>query len=229
MIDAVLFEFEGVIADTGEARRSALLDTLEEDGLALDVSEYAECCAAMPVRSSVRAAFARRQVPNDETLVELTAVRAERRFSAMVETGVSLTVGAHAFLEAIHGRTRLGIVSRASREDIDAALRLAQLEHAFEFIIANDDAYRPKPARDSYVGALERLARRRPIDVRNVVALEDGAPGIHAAKAASVRCAVVGSLPMHLAVDADALIPSLAGQTLASIDALTAGPPGAER
>jgi hypothetical protein len=33
----------------------------------------------------------------------------------------------------------------------------------------------------------------------------------------------VGSLPVHLAVDADALIPSLAGQTLPSIDALTAG------
>ena len=53
MIDAVLFEFEGVIADTSAARRRALLDTLREDGVGLTESEYVEHCAAMPVRASV--------------------------------------------------------------------------------------------------------------------------------------------------------------------------------
>jgi len=63
----------------------------------------------------------------------------------------------------------------------------------------------------------------------HVVALEDGAAGIRSAKSAGLRCAVVGSLPVHLAVDADALIPSLIGQRAATIDALTRGEHGAER
>jgi beta-phosphoglucomutase-like phosphatase (HAD superfamily) len=64
---------------------------------------------------------------------------------------------------------------------------------------------------------------------KNVVALEDGPTGIRAAKAAGLRCAVIGAVPVHEAVDADALIPSLVGMTIASIDTLTLGERGAQR
>ena len=105
---------------------------------------------------------------------------------------------------------------------------MAQLDHAFEFVIADDDALQPKPSPAAYVAALDRLARGAR-DGEDVVAFEAGPAGIRAAKAAGVRCAAVGPLPVHLAVNADALVPSLAGQTLASIDALTLGTHTAER
>jgi beta-phosphoglucomutase-like phosphatase (HAD superfamily) len=229
MIDAVLFEFEGVIADTSAARRRALLETLREDGVGLSESEYVEHCAAMPVRASVRAAFALRRLARDGTSIELAAIRTERRFADMVDTGLSLVDGAGELIESLQGQTRLGIVSRASRDEIDTTLALAQLDHAFEFIIADDDAFLAKPSPAPYLGALDRLARRRSVTAKNVVALEDGAVGIRSAKAAGLRCAVVGSLPAHLALDADALIPSLVGQRAATIDALTLGEHGAER
>lgn len=221
MIDAVLLEFDGVIADTRAARRSALRETLAEDGVLLSIADFDECCAAMPVRASVRAALALRDRTTDETMVELTAVRAERRFSDLIGTGVSLVDGVAEFIGSAHALTRLGIVSYATRAEIDAVLALARLEHVFELIIAGDDAYQPKPSPAPYVGALERLSRRRAVVPQSVVALEPGAVGIRAAKLAGVRCAAVGPVPIHLGVDADALIPSLAGQTVASLDALT--------
>ena len=229
MIDAVLLEFDGVIADTRAARRDALLDALHGDGITLSSSEYLERCASMPVRASVGAAYALRKLPRDETGIELAAVRAERRFSEFVGTGLSLVDGVRALIESLHGQTRLGIVTRAARADVDAMLGLAQLEHAFEFVIADDDAYEPKPAPAQYVGALARLSRRRVVSPRNVVALEDGPTGIRAAKTAGLRCAAVGPLPVHLAVDADALIPSLTALTIASLDAVTLGAHGAGR
>ena len=229
MIEAVLFEFDGVIADTRLVRRRALMDTIAGDGITLTDDEYVECCAGLPTRAAIRAAFALRGVPIDDTGVELAGLRTDRRFATLVETGISLVEGARAAIEALQGSTRLGIVSRAARRDIDQALMLAQLDHAFEFIIADDDPFPPKPSSAAYVGALERLWRRRPVVARNVVALEDGPAGIHAAKAAGLRCAVVGSLPVHLALDADALIPSLAGLALRSLDAVTRGTHGAER
>jgi len=229
MIDAVLFEFEGVIADTSATRRRTLLETLREDGVGLSESEYIEHCAGMPVRASVRAALALRNVGRDETLVDLVAMRTERRFADLVGTGLSLIHGAGELIESLQGQTRLGIVSRASRADIDATLALAQLDHAFEFIIANDDAFQPKPSPAPYLGALDRLARRRPVKTQHVVALEDSAAGIRSAKAAGLRCAVVGALPVHVAVNADALMPSLMGQRAATIDALTRGEHRAER
>ena len=229
MIDAVLFEFEGVIADTSATRRRTLLETLREDGVALSELEYIEHCAGMPVRASVRAALALRNLPRDEMSVELVALRTERRFADFVGTGLSLVDGAGDLIESMQGQTRLGIVSRASRSDIATTLALAQLDHAFEFIIADDDPYPPKPSPAPYLGALDRLTRRRSVKPTHVVALEDGAAGIRSAKSAGLRCAVVGSLPVHLAVDADALIPSLSGQRAATIDALTRGEHGAER
>ena len=229
MIDAVLFEFEGVVADTRAGRRASLLDTLQEDGVGLTDAEYIEHCAAMPVRAAVRAAFTLRRIARDEVAIELAAMRAERRFANLVETGLSLVDGAVDLIGSLHSQTRLGIVSRASRSEIDATLALAQLDHSFEFLIAGDDAFPSKPSPASYLGGLERLGRRRAVLPRNVVALEDGPVGIRAAKAACVRCAVVGSLPVHLALDADALIPSLVGQSATTLDALTLGEHGAER
>src|SRR3982750_3090857 len=155
MIDAVLFEFEGVIADTSATRRRTLLDTLREDGIALSASEYIEHCAGMPVRASVRAAMALRNFPRDDTSIELVAMRTERRFADLVGTGLSLVGGAVELIESLQGQTRLAIVSRASRADIDATLALAQLDHAFEFIVADDDAFQPKPSPAPYLGALD--------------------------------------------------------------------------
>jgi beta-phosphoglucomutase len=229
MMHAVLLEFEGVIADTREVRQSALAASLADEGIVLTESEYAEHCLAMPVRASVRAALLLRGIRGDETRVDLATVRAERRFAELVETGVSLVEGAGKLIETLHGHTRLGIVSRASRREIEPLFSLAGLDHSFEFVIADDDPFLPKPSAASYEAAIERLARRRAVSARNVVALEDGRTGIRAAKAAGLRCAAVGPMPAHLAMDADALLPTLVGQTAASIDALTSGERTAER
>jgi beta-phosphoglucomutase len=229
MIQAVLFEFEGVIADTRDARRRALVDTLEEDGVSISDTEYDEHCAALPTRSAARAALERRGGATDETAVDLATIRADRKFSALIEAGISLMPGVRAFVESMQGQVRLGLVSRTARRDIESTLAMAQLDYAFEFVISGDDPFPPKPSAEPYLASLERLARRRSVDARNVVALEDGVPGIRAARAAGLRCAVVGTLPVHLAVNADALIPSLVGQTVASIDAVTLGERPAQR
>jgi len=229
MLHAVLLEFEGVLAETRDARRRALTRALADEGIVLTEAEHAECCAAMPVRSAVRAALALRGIHGDETRADLLTLRSERHFAALVETGLSLADGAVAFIESMHGQVRLGIVSRASRREIEPTLSLAGIDHSFEFIIADDDAFLPKPASVSYLAAIERLARRRAVAHTNVVALEDGPAGIRAAKGAGIRCAVVGSVPAHLAMNADALLPALVGQSAASIDALTSGARAAER
>jgi beta-phosphoglucomutase len=229
MIEAVLFEFDGVLADTHDARRRALLDTLEEDGVIVDDADYADWCASLPVRAAVRTALARSGVPADDTRVDLTAARADRKFRALLESGLSLVPGARALVDSMQGQARLGLVSRAARRDIEHALGLAQLDYAFEFVISDDDPFAAKPSPEPYLAALERLARRRPVSGAHVVALEDSIAGVRSAKAAGLRCAVVGTLPVHLAVNADALIPSLAGLTAASIDALTLGKRPAER
>jgi beta-phosphoglucomutase len=217
MFDTVLFEFEGVIADTSRVRSRALQQSLAEEGLTITDDEFDESCAGFPVRDCVIAALALRRANRDETDVDLIALRTERYFAEMLGKGVSLCPGAHEFVTGLTGRSRLGIVTRARRREVDYILDLAGLDAAFECIVSADDVNSPKPSPEPYEKAIERLARRRISRPGATLALEDAPTGILAAKSVKVRCVAVGRMPVYHAVNADAYVPSLEGQTLDSL------------
>lgn len=212
VLDAVLMEFDGVIADTAAARHEALVQVLREDGVTLADSDYPSTCGGRSTADAVRAIIAMRDLTMDETATELLTLRVERAFSAHLSKGVVLVDGAREAVERLAGRTRLGIVSRARRRDIEFIVSLARLEHVFMCIVGAEDAYPPKPSPAPYLAALRRLERTRPAPARGVViALEDGQDGIRSAASAGVRCVAIGALPAHVAMEADAILPSVAG------------------
>jgi beta-phosphoglucomutase-like phosphatase (HAD superfamily) len=221
MLDTVLFEFEGVLADTTDARRDALIAALHADGLLLSAVEYREHCAGLGLEDAARSALSLRGIRGDETAVALTTARAERAFRAYVGKGVTLAEGAREALERLHVVARLGIVSRTGRDEIALLLALARLEHLFTCVVAAEDAFPPKPAPTPHRTALARLTRQRPVAVRGVVvALEDSLPGIRAARSAGIRCVAVGDLPAHVVMEADGWITSLRGLTPDALDAI---------
>ena len=215
----LLLEFEGVLIETRAMRRHALALALAEEGVAVSERTYDEQCAGLSVRQSVRAAARAAGAPRDETALDLAALRAERNFAAAIGKGVSLAPGAAAFIDQAAGQSRLGIVTRASRREVEFVLGLAGLEAAFECVVAADDA-ESKPSPAPFLLALARLSRRRAAATRDALAIEDSVYGVRAARAADVACVVVGALPAHHALEADAAIESLDGQTPATIAAL---------
>lgn len=227
MLDALLLELEGVLVDSREARRMALRQSLAEDGVLLGDAECAAACDGQAVRASVVAALALRDARRDETAVELIALRAARAFTAQLSRGVVLQPGARELLAALQGRMRLGVVTRARREDVHLLLGMADLECAFEVIVCAEDVLDPKPSPEGYEKGLEKLTRRRAIRPGAALALEDGRPGILAARGAGLRCVAVGALPAYDAMEADGYVASLGGETLESLDA--AGRRGRER
>jgi HAD superfamily hydrolase (TIGR01509 family) len=227
----VVVEIEGVLADTADGRRESLLHALAEEGVVLTDGEYAESCAGLPVRAAARAALARRGRAGDETSADLVTLRAERDFASRLASGVTLAPGARDFFAAAAGRARLAVVTRARRTEADAILALAGLADAFACVVADDDVAESKPSPAGYRRALERLARgggASSLVARGAVALEDALPGIRAARAAALRCVAVGELAAHAAhaaLEADAAVVSLAGQTPAGLAALVMPPP----
>jgi HAD superfamily hydrolase (TIGR01509 family) len=212
MLDSVLFELDGVLVDTADARRDALLATLGADGLSLSESEYRETCAGLAIDEAVRAALRLRQAATDETVVDLTVHRVDRTYRAFLGKGLSLVEGAREVVERLQAIARLALVTRASRSEVELVLSLGRLEDAFSCVVAAEDTPRGKPAPDGYRVALARLARQRPVAPNaQTIALEDGLPGIRAARAAGVRCIAVGPLPAHVVLEADACLPSITG------------------
>src|SRR5688572_18906533 len=138
MFHAVLFELEGVLADTRSFRQRALQETLAHDGLLLPDGDY-EAYADLPVRSAVAAAFAAASIDADEITIDLGTLRAERRFAEHLAHGFTMIDGARELIAHLAGRARLGVVTRASRREASAMLTLAGLEFAFECVVCAED------------------------------------------------------------------------------------------
>jgi beta-phosphoglucomutase-like phosphatase (HAD superfamily) len=214
MLDSVLFEFDGVLADTADAREDALRSTLHVDGVDLSDDEYRSACAGLSFEEAARNALALRAAPGDASAIALVALRADRTYQAYLGKGLRLAEGAREVIERFLPVTRLGIVTRSSRREVGFVLALARLEHAFTCIIAAEDAYPGKPSPAPYRAAMERLARQRPpLAHARVVAFENALAGIRAARGARIECVAVGDLPVHVAIEADALLPGIAGLT----------------
>lgn len=222
MIDAVLFEFDGVLADTTRARGEALRSTLREDGIILTADEYREHCAGRSFTEAVRAALDVKGVKLDETGIDLLVLRSERAYGAAVGKGVTLADGVPEVVERLAGAVRLGIVTQASRSDVDFVLTLAGLDHAFSCLVTGDDVAAGKPSPAPYRIALERLSRLRQTRPNTCVALVDTLIGIRNARAAGLRAVAVGALPAHVAMEADGLLQGISGLTLAALERLVA-------
>lgn len=218
---AVLLELEGVLVETHDARRNALVRALAEEGIITDVGAYDDIAHGLPVRSAARALAAAADTRVDEIAIELVALRAERHFAEAIGSGVVLTDGARDALGALHGVARLGLVTRATRREIEPILDCADASFLFECIVTADDvADSPKPSPESYHAAIRRMSRRRAMTSLDAIALEDGRAGIRAARAAGLRCLAVGNVPPFRALDADGYLSTLRGATLDSLDAV---------
>ena len=222
MLDTVLLELEGVIADTGETRRDAIFAALRVDGVQVPDSEYRDLCAGLSFEEAVRAAFRGVGRGRDETAIALAAHRAERAYRAYIGKGLTLVEGARETLERLHDSVRLALVTRSPRNDAMFVLSLARVEHLFTCVVAAEDAP-PKPSPEPYKLALSRLQRARARVARGtVVAVEDSLPGVRSARAAGISTVVVGDVPVHVAVEADGFVPSIAGLTAESLLSLVA-------
>lgn len=223
-IEAILVEFDGVVADTFVARRTAVGRALFEYGVTLTDDEYWELCAGWPSGGAMRAVARQRRLGLDETALDLLALQVDRGYSAQVGKGVILVDGARAALERMAAHARLAIVSRLRRSDVEVLVALARLEHVFSFIVGEEDAYPPKPDPAPYQAALRRLERFTRNQRRAIVALENGIAGIRSARAAGLPCIAVGTQPAHVALEAEAYVPSISGLDVPALaDLLTSG------
>jgi beta-phosphoglucomutase-like phosphatase (HAD superfamily) len=225
MVDAVLLELEGVLFDTQALRYASLREACAAHGIILSADDV---IAGATVKTSVVAALSAAGQPGDHVLVDLMVLEAERAFSHRLSAaGVSLQPHTRPFLERATGKARLAVVTRARRDDAEVMLGLAGLNGIFSCVVTADDTFDPKPSAAGIQIALDRLGRRRTIVRGSAFALEDGIDGIRAARAAGIRCVAVGAIPPHIAMEADAFVPSLDHHTPATLDTLSL--PGRER
>jgi beta-phosphoglucomutase len=228
MIQAILFDFNGVIIDDERIHLKAYREVFVAEGVSLTDEEYLPCLG-MDDAAFVRAAFARAGRELTDEAMRTVIDREHELHRALIKAELPVSPGVVTFVKAAARQFQLGIVSMAERSEIDHVLELASLLNLFSAFVSAEPGLKHKPAPDCYLRGLEllnaqrRADRRLPLLARECLAIEDAPPGIEAARAAGMHTigvtATVSESQLR-AVAADVVTASLADWSVDAVHRL---------
>jgi beta-phosphoglucomutase len=192
MIQAILFDFNGVIIDDEPLHMAAYQGALREQGIELTENDYYGALG-MDDKTFVRAAFERAQRTLTNDILKVVLEGKGVRHRKLIENELPLFAGVVTFLKATSRQYSLGLVSMALQDEIQYVLERGRVRSLFSVIVSAEDVNVCKPAPDCYRTALERLnekrraERRQPLIASECLVIEDSPPGIQAGRQAGMR------------------------------------------
>jgi beta-phosphoglucomutase len=205
MITAIVFDFDGVLADSEPLHLRTYQDVLGAAGITLGRDEYYARYLGFDDEGAFRQIVADKGLMLADEELELLLAEKARRFEALVLEADVLYPGAPACVDRLASYP-LGIASGALRHEIEMPLRAARLLDRFRFIVAAEDAERTKPDPEPYI----RAAALHAAPPSACVAIEDSHWGLQSARAAGLRTiAVTHTYPREALTDADVVVESL--------------------
>jgi beta-phosphoglucomutase len=224
-VRALIFDFDGVLADTEPLHWEALESVASSLGVSLSQEEYFQRLLGLVDRDCLVFICERAGVVADAARLDALLVRKRERYDALAR-GARLNPGLEALLRRLHQRYSLAIASGAFRDDIEAVLERDRVRDLFSVIVAAEDVPVGKPAPDPFVRALAllnataasppsaqlgpRADRQMPLSAADCMVIEDSPRGIAAARAAGMRCvAVTTSHGREALMEADAVVDDL--------------------
>ena len=183
MVEAILWDNDGVLVDTECLFFESTRRTLATIGIQLSLEQFLDLSMRQG-RSAFDLAF-ERGWPKEQ----VTNLKRERDllYSEMLRTETRVLPGVAETLNALHGRMRMAVVASSQRQHFDVMHADIGLMRYFEFVLAREDYGKTKPNPEPYLLALERLGMR----AESCVAVEDSERGLAAARAAGLRCLVI--------------------------------------
>ena len=192
MIEALIFDFDGIIIDTETPNYETWQELFNYHGAQLDRSIWQRIIGGGIVEFDVYQHF------EDMTGARLNsdAVRRSRqnRFEALVHASPVLPGVLEYINDARRLGLKLGVASSSARGWVEGHLAERGLLALFNCVVTRDDVANIKPAPDLYRAALNQLNT----SPDRAVAIEDSCNGVVAAKRAGMFCVAV---PNQMTVD----------------------------
>ncbi len=179
---AVLFDFDGLVADSEPIHVRTWLDALREHGVRISEEEYGDhwIRRGLGIGEFVES----RGLPHDPALL----LQAKQRgYLSAIATELRPMPGALELVRALRPETPVALVSSGRRAMVEAALRAVGADGLFEVVITHESVERRKPAPDCFLLAARTLGAAP----ERCVVLEDAEKGVLAAAAAGMPCIAV--------------------------------------
>jgi len=183
MVEAILWDNDGVLVDTERLFFQSTRETLARAGVELTLEQFLD--------------LSMRQGRSTFDLVaecgwnpqRIAALKKERdtAYADILRNETRIMAGIPEALRALQSRARMAVVTSSQREHFEVMHASTRLTGFFEFVLAREDFNRTKPHPEPYLLALRRLG----LAPERCIAIEDSERGLAAARAAGLRCLVI--------------------------------------
>ena len=191
MFDAVIFDWDGTLANTKEIVVASFKRVLKDSPFRV-ADGFIESRLGTSAREIFREILGTAKVGfEEETIKELV----EKRMQAEIEISgqVRLNEGAFDLLKALRGRVKLALATMNNKPVIDYLLEACGVSEFFDVVLSADEVIKPKPDPEIFLKCASRLG----VFPEKCLVVEDSLFGVRAAKAARMTCiaALTGSFP----------------------------------
>ena len=226
-LQAIVFDFDGVIANSEPLHLRGFQHTLADRGIALTTEEYFTRYLGYDDVGVFRQVALDRGVTLTDDDVARMVERKGEHVQHLLSAGEVLFPGAAEFIRRAAARVPVAIASGAQRHEIEEILEATGLREHFAIIVAAGETVRGKPSPDPYARAFQLLQRSNASLLQDrCVAIEDSRWGLVSARDAGLRCVgVMNSYPASELPGAELVVEGLNTLTLEMLDRLVSGPP----
>ena len=225
-LQAIVFDFDGVIADTEVLHLRAYQQVLAPEGLTLSNDEYFDKYLGYDDVGVFKTLGRDKGVPMDDGRVKQLIALKSDRYEQLSAAGDMLFPGAADFIRTAAAAVPIAIASGALTHEIEEILDRAGLRSLFKVIVGADQTERSKPDPEPYQTAFARLRllTGRDLIPWRSVAIEDSRWGLASARGADLRCVAVTNTYRadELRPDAELVVAGLHALTLDALDTLCA-------
>lgn len=197
-LKAVFLDFSGVIINDEAINQELIAELLLSENLRADNDEYTQYCRGRSDRACLKSILASRgRILSDEYLTKLLQTKAQgyrQRVEQLSE--IRLPANLAPFLKQLQAQNiAIGLVTGATRSEVEHVLKKVELTQYFDLIVAGDDLEASKPQPDPYLFAAEQLN----LTPSECLAIENNPVGITAAKEAKIQVVGISNLyPLHM-------------------------------
>jgi beta-phosphoglucomutase family hydrolase len=202
-LEAVLWDMDGVIADTADYHYSAWRDVLKERGVEFSKADFMQYFGQ---RHDTIIKFALGDKLSPEEINDITEKK-QSLYRRRISRNIVPLPGAIKLIKLLNkNKVKMAIASSAVQKNIDVILQGLGIENNFQAIVFGTEVAEGKPSPLIFQLAATKL------DVKpaNCVVIEDAIAGVAAAKRAGMKCvAVTNSHPGARLKNADLIVDSL--------------------
>ncbi|MCL5949269.1 MAG: HAD family phosphatase [Candidatus Bathyarchaeota archaeon] len=185
MFEAVIFDWDGTLADTRKVIVISFQKALKEINLEVPI-EYIERRIGIGASETFREILAAANRRVDEKIVKQLVER-KSKVQLELSSEVALFGGARELLEALRGKVKVGLASMNNRSVVMHLLQINGIADCFDTVLTVEAVSHSKPDPEIFLKTAEQL-KAKP---QACVVFEDSIFGVKAAKSANMGCIAV--------------------------------------